>query len=299
VPEPYATPGAVEAAIKEAARKAAKADPALDVNRRIQLEYFNRFLSRVFAEGSAWLLKGGAGMLARLPSCRATQDIDLAGRGFTLTQGLNELTRLAASDLDDHFGFEYVGHRESIRVDSQPYLEGFEVRFNVRIGGASKGQLKVDLVMEAGVTGEVTTTRPANALDLPRLTSNPYRLYPVVDQVADKVCATMTDYGRRSSSREKDLVDLVVVATTQEVGGTALRLAITTEARRRRMKPFSRFVVPSTWGSGYARLSRSVPYCADHRTVDLATNLVTHFIDPALCGDADRMTWSPGSLTWV
>ena len=44
----YPTPGGVENAIKDAAKKAAAADSSLDVNKRIQLEYFNRFLSRVF-----------------------------------------------------------------------------------------------------------------------------------------------------------------------------------------------------------------------------------------------------------
>ena len=49
-PEPYSSPRGVENAIKDAARRAASADPSLDVNKRIQLEYFNRFLSRVFSQ---------------------------------------------------------------------------------------------------------------------------------------------------------------------------------------------------------------------------------------------------------
>ncbi len=47
--------------------------------------------------------------------------------------------------------------------------------------------------------------------------SYPYRLYPVANQIADKVCATLADYHGRPSSREKDLVDLVVIAVTQSV----------------------------------------------------------------------------------
>jgi hypothetical protein len=74
----------------------------------------------------------------------------------------------------------------------------------------------VDLAVGTGITGEVTTTEPANALDLPRLVRHQYRLYLVVDQIADKVCATMTAYNQRMSSREKDLVDLVVFAPPRE-----------------------------------------------------------------------------------
>ncbi|MDO5498888.1 MAG: nucleotidyl transferase AbiEii/AbiGii toxin family protein, partial [Propionibacteriaceae bacterium] len=98
-PEPYSTPRGVENAIKDAARKAAAADPSLAVSQRIQLEYFNRFLSRVFseAEASEWILKGGTGMLARVPSARATRDIDLYRHGFTLAHALDDLIRLAGT----------------------------------------------------------------------------------------------------------------------------------------------------------------------------------------------------------
>lgn len=298
--EPYPTPGGVESAIKDAAKKAAADEPSLDVNKRIQLEYFNRFLSRVFSEddNSEWVLKGGTGILARTPSTRSTRDIDLYRKGFNLMQALDDLTRLAAIDLGDHFRFEYAGHTDSIGNTAQPYADGCQVKFNIFIGLSAKGTLQVDLAVGAGMTGDVTTVEPATALNLPRLASNPYRLFPVVDQIADKVCATMTVYNDKASSREKDLVDLVVFATTQDIGGAALHIAITTEARRRKMEPFEHFTVPSTWGVGYAKLSKSVPYCADYRIVELATELVTHLIDPALTGNADGKTWSHEALEW-
>lgn len=144
-PEPYSTPRGVDSAIKDAAERAAAADPSLDVNRRIQLEYFHRFLSRVFseAEHSEWVLKGGTGMLARVPSTRATRDIDLYRPGFTLTQALNDLIRLAGIDLGDHFEFQYISHAESIGNDTQPYTQGYQVRFEILIGLSTKGSLQV------------------------------------------------------------------------------------------------------------------------------------------------------------
>lgn len=298
--EPYPTPGGVESAIKDAARKAAAADPTLDVTTRIRLEYFNRLLSRVFAEGDAseWVLKGGTGILARIPSTRATRDIDLYRKGFTLSQSVDDLKRLAAVDLRDHFRFEYAGHTDAIGTDAQPYTEGSRVTFNIFCGISAKGTLHVDLAVGAGVTGEVVTTDPATSLNLPRLVNNSYRLYPVVDQIADKVCATMTGYNDKASSRAKDLVDLVVLATTQDIEGTALRIAITTEARRRRMAPCDHFTVPSTWRVGYANLSEPVPYCADYRTVELASTLVARLIDPALSGAADGKTWLHKAIGW-
>jgi len=73
----------LELAIKDAAKKAARqAGPgisAASVDAQIRQARFDRFLSRVFAEGdrSEWLLKGGMSMLARVPRSRATKDVDL------------------------------------------------------------------------------------------------------------------------------------------------------------------------------------------------------------------------------
>lgn len=172
--EHYSTPRGVENAIKDAATRATAADPSLDVNERIRLEYVNRFLSRVFseAEDSEWVLKGGTGMLARVPSTRATRDVDLYRRGFTLTQALEDLIRLAAVDLGDHFRFQYVSHAESIADDTQPYTEGYQVRFEILIGLSTKGSLQVDLAVGTGITGEVATTHPANARRAARRTSS-------------------------------------------------------------------------------------------------------------------------------
>ncbi|WP_375430758.1 nucleotidyl transferase AbiEii/AbiGii toxin family protein [uncultured Friedmanniella sp.] len=131
--------------------------------------------------------------------------------------------------------------------------------FAIYIGLSGRGALQVDLAVGVGVTGEITTASPGGALDLPRLATHPYRLYPVIDQIADKVCATMTTYGERPSSREKDLVDLVVFATTHDIDGSALRRAIAIEARRRQIDLPAHFAVPASWGAGYGKLSNSLP----------------------------------------
>jgi hypothetical protein len=162
-----------------------------------------------------------------------------------------------------------------------------------------KEPIGVDLSSGAGLTAPPTVMAPANALDLPRLVAFDYRLYPVVDQVADKVCATMYRYDGRPSSREKDLVDLVVLAVTHDIDGTALSEAIATETRRRRMDAFDHFVIPAAWGPAYAKAAAPVPYCTDHTSVHAAVELVARFIDPALDATARHRTWSHASLGWI
>lgn len=249
-PEPYTTAKGVEDAIKQAARKAAATDLALTTDQRIRLEYFRRFLSRIFSEGatSGWLLKGGTGLLARVPSTRATVDIDLFRSGYSLDEALADLRRLVEIDLADHFRFVYARHRAILAGDAQPCTDGYRVEFDTYIGAQKKSSIGIDLSIGAGLTAEVTVMAPATALDLPRLAACNYRLYPVVNQIADKVCATMQLYAGRPSSRAKDLVDLVVLAVTHDIDGTALEVAIRTEALRRGLEPFDRFVVPTGWG---------------------------------------------------
>lgn len=298
--EPYASPSAVEAAIKSAARKAFGADPSLTIQERIRLEYFDRFLSRVFSEAnnSDWILKGGTSMLARVGSARSTTDVDLFRRSRTVDAALEDLRRLAAFDLGDFFRFDYAGHSKVVDGNQQAYVEGYRVIFDVSIGAKKKDSFHVDLVVNVTMTDEVEITRPANALDLPKLPNYPYRLYPVVDQIADKVCATMADYNGRPSRREKDLVDLVVLATTQTVNADALQRAIRVEARARSLPPFTEVVIPTAWGRVYSKEAKRVPYCAGHQTVDLARDLMHAFLDPVLRGEASGHTWSRESLAW-
>lgn len=75
----YPTSAGVEAAIKDAAQKACRTDPSRIVPDLIRQACFDRFLCRVFSDDveSDWALKGGTGMLARVPNARATLDIDL------------------------------------------------------------------------------------------------------------------------------------------------------------------------------------------------------------------------------
>ena len=297
---PYADGKGVESAIKAAAQKAQADDPSLTISERIRLEYFNRFLSRVFSEGpdSEWMLKGGTGMLARVPSTRATRDIDLYRGGYGLDEAVADLRRLAEVDLGDHFRFVYTGHHEILTGEAQPYTEAYRVQFDTYIGAQKKSRIGIDLSRGAGITAEPTIAAPASALNLPRLVQFDYRLYPVVDQIADKVCATMQLYDGKPSSRERDLVDLIVLAVTQDIDGAALANAITTEARRRRMEPFDHLAIPSPWGAVYERTARSVPYCADAAGIDAARDLATALIDPALDGTALGLIWRSQERRW-
>ena len=98
--------------------------------------------------------------------------------------------------------------------------------------------------------------------------------------------------------RWQDLVDIIVLAVTQDIDGTALTTAITTEISRRGIDPIEHFVVPAEWGAAYSKMARTVPYCADVLRIDAASELVAALIDPALDDTADGLTWHHAELAW-
>ncbi|MFT3860786.1 nucleotidyl transferase AbiEii/AbiGii toxin family protein [Micropruina sp.] len=298
--EPYRSAAAVEAAIRDAARRAFAMDGSMSTQDRIRQEHFRRFLSRIFSDRNAdWLLKGGTGILARVPSGRRTTDVDLYRVNDTLDAALEQLILAASIDLGDYFRFVYLRHRPALGADQQTYAEGYRVDFAVYIGPDRKEPLHVDLVVGVVVTDEPTVMAPSNGLELPRLPSTDYRLYPITDQVADKVCATMADYNGRPSSREKDLVDLVVIAKTQTMSADRMARAIHAEARARSLASLVEFTIPPTWGRRYASEARNVSPCTNHRTVELARGLMREFVDPVLRGRVAGCSWNPGTCTWV
>lgn len=296
----YASATAVESAIKAAAKNAYKVDPSVSVQERIRRAHFDRFLSRVFSEGEAseWVLKGGTGILARVPTGRSTQDVDLYRQGHSLDDSITELVRLASIDLGDHFRFTLKSQRQTLADENQPYAEGSRVEFDTFLGVKQLNPLRVDLVSGAGVTAPVKSDRPTGALRFDGLQTNPYRLYPVVDQMADKIAATVSTYSGKPSSRVKDLVDLVILTVTQRFDAASLRVAVTTEFARRRLPLITTFTPPPEWSKKYEALARNIPECAEHRTFATAEALIASVVAFALDLENSHRQWSPSLRSW-
>ncbi|MDR0960495.1 MAG: nucleotidyl transferase AbiEii/AbiGii toxin family protein [Propionibacteriaceae bacterium] len=297
--DPYGSPDAVEKAIKEAATRTHQADPTRQINDLIRQAYYDRFLCRVFASGDncEWILKGGTGMLARVPNARRTMDADLYRDGFSdKKQALEELRKVARLDLGDHFRFEYREHSDILVDNLQPYADGYRVKFATFLGTKEKDLINVDLSVHVGATDDPTVIEPSNRLNLRKLITHPYRLYPVVNQIADKVCATISSYRNgRPSSREKDLVDLVVIAVTQQVDRISMRTAIERECGKRGIPRPDHFMIPSNWGRKYRTEAKGTP--AAQYTISDAHELMERFVDRVLIEQREG-TWDPNLMEW-
>lgn len=301
---------ALELAIKDAAKKRARQAgagiSATTVDAQIRQARYDRFLSRVFANGeeSEWLLKGGLSMLARVPRTRTTKDVDLAAPHAADLHGAEQaLSALVAVDLGDHLTFRLIRSISTGLGDNQI---GTETRrliygcFDVD-NDSQVDTVTVDVVVGPEPTGTPEIVEPANRLLLARpLIAHSYRLFPVTDQIADKVCATMsTNYaGNKRSSRVKDLVDLVVLAQYQTIILGELRAAITTKLAISGMEPFHHFDIPADWKRTYPATAKGVPLAQTY-TAETAASLVARFIDPALTNDPEPAEWDPHELQWI
>jgi hypothetical protein len=145
---------------------------------------------------------------------------------------------------------------------------------------------------------------PLVCLDIPGLTRPWYRVYPIVDHVADKVAACLETHVSASgetvaSTRYKDLVDLVLIAHTQRLDAQSLRIAVLSEITRRMLPLPMEFSVPAgNWAAGYAAKSREVGGLESYPDLSSALDLVRRVIDPILAG-ATAGRWDPDARGWL
>lgn len=192
-----------------------------------------------------------------------------------------------------------MGSSSISQTGNQQYLDGLEVTFTIFLGVQSKGKIKVDLVSGFDDAVQSDEVDPLNRLTDLKLKTVPYRIFPLANQIADKVCAIEGLYSGKPSSRSKDLVDLIVIATTQtEVSAADAAEAIRRERTRRSNEPTNILSIPNQWADQYQSTAANVPACAEFLLFADAQDLMRKFIDPLL-GNSPEGVWSPNQLAWI
>ncbi|MDO5512697.1 nucleotidyl transferase AbiEii/AbiGii toxin family protein [Corynebacterium sp.] len=296
----YSSPAALLSAVSARAKKDAK-ERGVPAERLIREFEFSRLLARVFAEGSdRWILKGGQAMLVRLPDPRTTKDIDLLHHvdPSDLDAAVDHLREALARDLGDYFRFDITKVDEVHENDEQTGVQCRRVTVAVRCGAKEKHPIQIDIAADSLMTeAPVMATFPA--VELPKVLPPTVAVYPAVDHIADKVCATQATYAHgRASSRERDMVDLVLFAVTHGVRGRAVRTAVEAEWSHRGIAGPARFDPPPNWRSRYPKTARKVSALTEYADFDSASRLLSDFLDPALSGAVDGHTWNPETVSW-
>lgn len=237
----FATAAEFDRALKRAVRQAGG-----DSGARFRQALRDRFLCRVFKDGNRkFVLKGGSSMLARIPDARATRDIDFGLLApMRAPEVVDELVRLASVDLGDYCRFELAKVDE--RLDENGYSRLLKLRFATYVGAEEKDPVLIDLTLDCSPIGDLVTVEPANRVVVPGIETFPYLLYPIADQLADKLCGVMElQPNGYPSSRMKDLADIVLVAKSQHIDAAELFLAVRTECSKRQMGVPATFKAPA------------------------------------------------------
>lgn len=288
---PYKTAEDFNAALKQQFVAVAGSSP-YGVNELRRQFAYDRFLLRIFdADPHDWILKGGVGMLARLPGhARHSMDLDLYYHG-ELDAAIASLRSLGAADRGDFFTFGIEP------TSSRANEGGRQLSITAYIGNREFQRFKIDVSIASNMTQEPDTVAPLTPLSVPGLHSHNYRVYSVVDHIADKHAAMLDTYNGVPSSRYRDLVDLVILANTQRPEAGKLRAAMFSEYVHRGLTPPTTVELPSqSWESGYAVQASKVPWLSQQSVFEGLTT-VRAFLDPILVG-RDTGTWNPELHEW-
>lgn len=293
----YASPKALEMAVKEAA----KASP-LNTSEAISNFYYHRLLYRVFSNGrSPFVLKGGLSVLARTLDARTTRDIDLVTHQLDIDEAVKELIELVSRGADDFISFEFISDRAIKQEDD--YRAGRSLLFDVYLGARRIMPVSVDLVSDEIPLEHIDMLDPIDRMQVGDLDSCAYPTYPAERAIADKVCAIIERHGGRPSSRVKDFVDIIIYAMSVDVSYNALARALSREAASRHLALGDEFLLPAEWGVAHERQYRSLS--ANNRLFEAAPSLeegldmAKRFLDPAIRVTDKREFWSHVELRWL
>jgi len=297
---PYRSPSALRAALTDRLRKLAASSPFTVTDLYRQFAY-DRLPARVFSAPDAdrWVLKGAAALLARLDVARHSKDIDLSWQSTVdLDEAEDAFHTAAGRDVGDFFLFD-IGPATPLVGD-----KGRRFAVVAGLGGRPFAAFSVDLVAGQLMTATPEPVPPLVAVEVPGLLRVSYRAYPLVDHIADKVSACLETHVRGGgivtvSSRYKDLVDLVLIARTQQPVAAELRRALLVQTGCRGVGLPAEFVVPGLlWPSGYEAKAAEVPQLGELGRFPAALVLVKRLLDPVLAGTAVTQ-WDPAQAAWV
>ncbi|MFJ2627660.1 nucleotidyl transferase AbiEii/AbiGii toxin family protein [Streptomyces sp. NPDC087532] len=297
----YTTPLAFYGALKHKAQLVARSEglPVADV---LSSYFFSRLVARVFhAQPERWLVKGGHALLMRYAAAaRLSQDVDIQhSSGGDIGEAVADLLKAAAHDLGDYMRFTPT--RTSMHENG---AAGAKQVFRVHMGTHEVAVLKVDVVTGHVPSAPPDVRRVTPLVDLAWPSDWPEaKLYPIVNHLADKVCAMYERHKGSPSSRYRDLADVLLISQREVIDGRYAQLALRTEARRRRLTGTDlalpeAFEPPGpAWPDRYLPAARQVPGLKGCATWKEAAAAADAFLTPLLAPGPPG-TWSAADAAW-
>ena len=290
----YASPEAARRAVTDRLKIQAAHSPWALADLQRQYAY-DQLIERLYRVDGGWVIKGATALLARRVSVRHTIDLDVYRAG-AIAETERLLREAAALDIGDWMTFE-IGAAVQIHASgAQAARAKVETFIGVRLWSA----FQVDLVAEGiELTGHPDPVHPLTDIEILTSPRKTWQAYPLVDHIADKVCAILERHQGLPSTRYKDLVDLVAIVHHATVAASLQREALVKEGRRRGLSLPRSFEVPDRqmWERGYRAEARRTTGL-DEANLDAALTTVRPFLNPLLDGTATG-SWDPLTQTWL
>lgn len=291
----YATAASFRQALEQRLKNEA-ADTSMTIARLRKRVAFEAFLHRLLLVApERWVLKGALALDFRLPTkTRSTKDIDL-GRGDDEEAAVSDIAAAQRLRLEDFFTF--AAARTSALDDAADFTA---VRFHViaQLGGRTFEQFRVDVGFMDSISYEPDIVRSAGLLSFAGIPRLELPTIPIPHHLAEKVHAYTRTYGdrQRRSTRPKDLVDILLIASSEALDASALResLQSTFEGRARQPLPARLPPPPPIWAPLYAKLAGSVGV---ETNLHAAYMCAASFLDPVLAGAAGGQ-WDTTTRKW-
>lgn len=246
-------------------------------------------------------MKGGEALVARRVSTRATRDLDVRVSVRDLDAAVDELRHALHRDEGDGLLYQLAPPRRDLAGLNTGGYAGCTVTVTVLLGVQAFDRFDIDLVAGRELTGSPLSAFSPLSLELPELAPARVLLYPSVDHIADKICATHARYGTElmASSRVKDLYDLCALRGADDVLAGQLYEAIAAESLARSLAVPNRAAVPSSMRPRFEKLARNEPHPLVPATFADAVATVSAFLDPVLSEVVRDGRWDPTALRWT
>jgi hypothetical protein len=242
---------------------------------------FDRLLARLLQDQPGrWILKGGLALQLRLGErARTTKDIDV----LLLDHELDIYTllrRAGALNLGDWFSFE-IGFAQSTLDD--PGGKRFPIQ--ALLDSRTFETFHIDVGIQDPVIESPDHLATRDLLLFAGIQPTIIPCYPLNQQIAEKLHAYTRIHASGESSRVKDFVDMLLIASLAEVDGEMLQQALEATFNRRNthLLPERLPEPPHNWQIPFKKLANEVG--VNYDTLDEAFVALRKFLEPALAGD--------------
>jgi hypothetical protein len=232
-----------------------------------KLVAFDRLLARIFFnQDQSFALKGGYSLELRLGRSRTTQDVDLVLQNKQLLlpaeseqgqaiKGL--LQEKLSTDLDDFFSFRLGKVTPLIAAT----IGGYRIQATALIGGRYFEEFHLDIAIAETDPTPLEELEGESWLDFANINQAKPLAIPQELQFAEKLHAYTYQREDRENSREKDLIDMVILIQRRlnpEI--TRQRVTSVFAARKTHELPAQLNSPPISWGKVFAKHAEELSY---------------------------------------